>query len=661
MMRNIKYLAVIFAVVTCLPVHLCANTDSDEQLRAIDKSIRFREYNEAIKLLNPLVKSGNAEAQFRMAAIYRSGTGVKKNLEQAMALYEKAATSGHAEAQYTIASLLYKRGKIRQAEYWYQLASTQGHLKAAEKLVSIRDEAEAGETTDIKPDQVFSSIRHNDVGRIKQLLKSNYHFAIYDDKSRTPLMAALLAAHQEIAELLLPVTAQLDHIDKNNNRAIHFAATNGYTDIVEQLLKKGVNINAQDGLGNTALIIAIRHDDAKLVRLLLSYKASYTIKNKKRKTALDLARARQHRAILNVFNQQGITVPQKQTSLAKVDINSFRQSIKQSSSIYRGWPMLSIASLLGEKEIAAQLLSQGADINARDKNGYTALHRASSKGQYDTVRLLLSSGALVNAVSNRNETPLVLAAQTGGLKTVNLLIKNGADTSILTSAEDSALALSISNRHPAIALALADKKLDKESIHLALLLSIQFGMQDVSLKLIPRDRLINKLDKNKRSVLWHSTDLGMEKTAAALLLNKSVKLDQKDINGYSPLSRAVLKGYRKIAVIMIGKGASLKTLTAENNTLLMLSVISGNKELLKMLSEKDIDINAKNNVGDTALMLAAAAGNNDMVELLITAGANIQTRNQDELNAYQVALNSGHKETAELIRKHSGRLFKLFN
>lgn len=652
-------LALIIGALLVVPFNLYG--DIEEKLKEIEKSIRLREYSQAVKLLRPLVKSGNSEAEFRMADIYRSGTGIKKDLKQAMILYEKAANRGHADAQYTLASLLQKRGKKGQAERWFQQAAVQGHSKAQKKLAAIQASEASTDTSKVKPEQVFSSIIHNDVDRIKKLLKNGYEFNILDEKSRTPLMAALLAEQKDIAALLVPVSKNIKHADRNKNQAIHFAAVNGYTAIVRQLLKKNVDINVQDGLGNTALIIAIRHDDARLTRLLLGNKADYSIKNKKRKTAVDLALARKNAAVLKVLESKGIDVKPRHTTYAKTDIKSFRQSIQQSSSVYKGWPILSIASLLGEKEIVSQLLKQGADINARDKSGYTALHRASSKGQYDTVRMLLSSGALINAVSNKKETPLVLAAQTGGLKTVKLLINNGADTSILTEGKDSALSLSIADKHPQIALALADKKLDTESIHDALLLSVQVNMQDVSLKLIPRDRFINKLDKNKRSVLWHSADQGMQKVAAALLLKKSVKMDQKDVNGYSPLARAVLKGYRNIAVIMIGKGANLNTLTVESNTLLMLSVISGNNALLKLFSEKDIDINAKNNVGDTALMLAAAAGNDNMVEILIKAGANIQTRNQDELNAYEVALNSGHKQTAELIRKHSGRLFKLFN
>lgn len=55
------------------------------------------------------------------------------------------------------------------------------------------------------------------------------------------------------------------------------------------------------------------------------------------------------------------------------------------------------ASFNGHLEIVRELLSQGAEINARDKEGRTALMVASTGGHEEVVRQLLSRGADVNA------------------------------------------------------------------------------------------------------------------------------------------------------------------------------------------------------------------------------------------------------------------------
>ena len=45
-----------------------------------------------------------------------------------------------------------------------------------------------------------------------------------------------------------------------------------------------------------------------------------------------------------------------------------------------------------------KLIEAGADVNAVDKNGITALQRASSWGRSDVVKMLIEAGADVNVV-----------------------------------------------------------------------------------------------------------------------------------------------------------------------------------------------------------------------------------------------------------------------
>ncbi len=658
-MIDLKIIVIAFSLFFLITPQLQA--DSEQQLQEISKSIRIRDYSKAVKQLQPLVRSGDSEAQFLLAGLYRSGKGVKKDLEAAIKLYEKAANNGHVDAQYTLASLLEKKGDMSQALFWYHQASEQGHRKATKKLKAAQSSSESFCNSDTNSDTIFSAIVHNDIKLIQACVNSGFNFSIRDKSLRSPLIAALLAEHKEIVDLLLPATKKLNHSDQNKNQAIHVATSNGYVDVVKKLLDKKVDIDAQDNLGNTPLLIAVRHDDAKLTRFLLQHKANYSLQNKRKVSALELAQTRADSGVLNAFSGQGIKVGKNEDQYNDVSIKDFEKSIRQSSSLYKGWPILSIASLLGENDIVRQLLKQGANVNALDKSGYSALHRASSKDQDKTINLLLASGALINIQNNKDETPLFLAAEAGSFKAVKRLLDKGADPTILASNKTSALAVAISNQRKDVALLLAEKKLDKASIHAALFLAIQKEMQEVSIKLVKRDTLINDVDGNKRSVLWFSADKGLEKTTSALILNKSLKIDQKDVKGYSPLSRSILKGHSVISKLLIGVGADINTQTEEKNTLLMQSVLSGKKDMTRYLINKKINLDAKNNSGETALMLAAAAGNNDLVKMLIEAGADIQTRNQDDLSAYEIALNAGKKDTAELIRNNSGRLFKLFN
>jgi ankyrin repeat protein len=72
------------------------------------------------------------------------------------------------------------------------------------------------------------------------------------------------------------------------------------------------------------------------------------------------------------------------------------------------------------------LLDRGADINAKDNNGVTALHDAVRGGHKTTVELLIAEGANVNALSTDSGTPLEIAINSGQEEIAELLRKAGA-------------------------------------------------------------------------------------------------------------------------------------------------------------------------------------------------------------------------------------------
>ncbi|KLT21801.1 ankyrin repeat domain protein [Wolbachia endosymbiont of Armadillidium vulgare str. wVulC] len=81
----------------------------------------------------------------------------------------------------------------------------------------------------------------------------------------------------------------------------------------------------------------------------------------------------------------------------------------------------------GNIDEVGRLISEGADVNAKSKQGNTSLHFAARKGSSEIVKLLLRRGADVNAKSKQGNTPLHIAAWEGSSKIVELLLKHGAD------------------------------------------------------------------------------------------------------------------------------------------------------------------------------------------------------------------------------------------
>jgi ankyrin repeat protein len=83
----------------------------------------------------------------------------------------------------------------------------------------------------------------------------------------------------------------------------------------------------------------------------------------------------------------------------------------------------------GDVPKAKGLLDQGADVNQRDKHGWTPLHFAAQEQQVDVANLLLKVGASVDARNEHGNTPLMVAigARSGDGEMISLLRKWGAD------------------------------------------------------------------------------------------------------------------------------------------------------------------------------------------------------------------------------------------
>ena len=88
---------------------------------------------------------------------------------------------------------------------------------------------------------------------------------------------------------------------------------------------------------------------------------------------------------------------------------------------------LHIAARMNDSNSALWLIANGAEVNAKDNDGWTPLHLAAYSNATETAALLLKNGAEVNAKNNNNVTPLHSAAYNNATETAPLLLKNGAD------------------------------------------------------------------------------------------------------------------------------------------------------------------------------------------------------------------------------------------
>jgi ankyrin repeat protein len=102
----------------------------------------------------------------------------------------------------------------------------------------------------------------------------------------------------------------------------------------------------------------------------------------------------------------------------------------------------------GIVEDAQNLITQGADINAKNNVGDTPLHIASMYRHPEVVELLLSRGAEVNEKNVRGFTPLRFASSTGNTEVAELLLSRGANVNVLDMRDWSPLYTACISRKP---------------------------------------------------------------------------------------------------------------------------------------------------------------------------------------------------------------------
>ncbi|MDE2773177.1 MAG: tetratricopeptide repeat protein [Gemmatimonadota bacterium] len=131
---------VIRIVVTALLLAVGFATAAAD-LRAGVEAFRRGDHVGALREIRPLVRQGNASAQFMLGILYQLGSGVDEDYHEAARWYRRSADQGHADAQHFLGSL-YAGGKgvpqnYQHAGIWYRKAAEQGLARAQYDLASL--------------------------------------------------------------------------------------------------------------------------------------------------------------------------------------------------------------------------------------------------------------------------------------------------------------------------------------------------------------------------------------------------------------------------------------------------------------------------------------------------------------------------------------------
>ena len=424
-----------------------------------------------------------------------------------------------------------------------------------------------------------------DLAAVRSLLangvevNTTYDFPVF--KHVAALEAAATSNSLQIVKVLIAHGASVDAMDNYGYTALYLAAVNDHLDVVQYLVAHGADVNhvSRDKGGDTVLGIAAYAGHLDIVKYLVSAGANINLPDgKDGETPLILA---------NVDNNKFV-VQFLVTQHAQVDATD-----------NNGYTALCLAAAYDHLDMVQYLVAHGADVNhvSRDKGGDTVLGIAANNGHLDIVKYLVSAGANINLPDGKDGyTPLINATIQDKLDVVQYLMAQHAQV----DATD--------NKHgyTALYLAAAHDNLDE----------VQY--------LVAHGADVNHVSRDK----FGDTVLGI----------------------------AAYNGHLDIVKYLVLAGANINLPDGKDGrTPLINATVQDKLDVVQYLVAQHARINATDHWGNTALMQAAYDGNLDIVQYLASAGAAINAKNVDGNTPLDSAVYKDHSDVAEFLKSKGGR------
>ena len=452
-------------------------------------------------------------------------------------------------------------------------SANNGHAKVCELLLGANKAGlEETETYGLTALNVAALRGHINV--VALLLSKEARVDSRDSEGFTPLLRAAQQGYTEVCELLLNKgKADSEETEANGQTALKLAATNGHASTVAMLLLQGAKVDTRDQKGITPFLASAHYGHTAVCELLLETgKVDIEDKTPLGDTALNIAATNGHVNTLVLLLSKG----------ARVDTVS-----------KDGFTPLLVAVLQGHFEMYGLLLNAGkADVNIATSLG--VLRMAAAKGQINTVALLLSKGAKVDTRDKDGFTPLLAAAQKGKTEACELLLETGkADLEDTDQLGNTALNLAALNGHAST----------------------------VSLLLSKGARMNTKNNNDYTpfaSALWN----GQSEVCKLLLDTNEASLNER-IGDTTLLMLAISLGHLEVCELLMNRGSSLEERDPVTlDTALHEAALRGDQILLQLLlSYYKGEVNLKNRIGFTPLHYASQEGHMACVMTLLQAGA----------------------------------------
>lgn len=459
-------------------------------------------------------------------------------------------------------------------------------LELKRQLVAVTEAAPSAES---QPVAVVTDDEDQEIRRIQEMIKNSpdlinglVRSGANNENSLTPLGQAAAAGQVRVAEFLLDHGADVEKFSSQSGNIsplspLMLAADAGHNTLVQLLLGRGAHVNAANPGGWTALHLAVLQGFTTVTETLLASNANpntgcfrYGFAGAPGLTTgvtpLQLAANEGNPALVRLFLAKGA-------------------NINATNSLGR-----TALSIVADNATTVQtLLAAGADPSVADVAGYTPLHYAARDGATEASKDLLAHGAPVNARDAHGATPLCVAAANSHPDVVAVLLQYHADPGLPGEVTGSAVVFDNRQWEPALPIAYAISREDEETLKLLLDHGADPEARAVTGQPRPLSEAVSRADaravesllQHKANPNWVALDeqpplmaatwFGLTNVVRELLdhgaaPNVTLPRGSAGYNGDTPLHWAVERNHPGVAELLLEHGADPNIQNAAGRT-----------------------------------------------------------------------------------------------
>lgn len=481
------------------------------------------------------------------------------------------------------------------------------------------ENAPAPQRTPTPAQQLESAIDKGELATVKTLVEANPKLIESPTSrygNRGALTRAVSGGKTDIVKFLLEKGSSPTE-ESYEGSVLSLALTSynlrdSWQEIAEALVAKGASVNALDSQGSTPLLRALNNGSSEgrrsRVEWLLGKGADINLASRNGQSPLDavMGNSSGNAEILRVF-------------LAKVDIKK-RDTWGNS--------LLHSAVARSNGEAVKLLLERGAEIDARNQNGDTALHLA-AQNPNALLKTLLDGGANANIKNARGDLPLHIALRRRDAQRVGGYYGYGSSEGGFIASPSGYFAVNTPENAASRATTLAPL-IEKTDVNTR----DQFGVAPLLLALSARDTEMRDLILEKAPKMDSTTQLfdavagGNVAAITPILAQKPFLVYFRLPDGTTPLHMSALWGTSGAATALLAKGADPNARNSAAQSPLHLAItrptglfLRRSKNMAELLVSKKSDVNAQDLSGQTPLHRAVASGELDLVQTLLGAKA----------------------------------------